>query len=135
MRVMLGQMETWVDDMSTEYIRGVSVYYAAAQGPALASEQDALDLLGATYGLGTAIIAVPVDRFAPEFFDLSTRQAGHFFQKMQNYRMRLVILGDISGQIVRSKAFSEFVGEINRIGFHLFAADQTELEMRLDLKG
>ncbi|GGA59231.1 DUF4180 domain-containing protein [Pelagibacterium lentulum] len=45
---------------------------------------------------------------------------------MQNYRMGLVMLGDISGQIARSKAFSEFVGEINRIGYHLFAADRSE---------
>ena len=128
---MQGQMEPRVDDMSIERIGSLNLYFAAAQGPALASEQDALNLLGATYGLGTDILVVLVDRFPPEFFDLSTRQAGHFFQKMQNYRMRLVILGDISGQIARSEAFREFVGEINRIGYHLFAADRTEIEVRL----
>ncbi|ODT69550.1 MAG: hypothetical protein ABS75_16635 [Pelagibacterium sp. SCN 63-23] len=103
------------------------LFFVAAQGPVLASEQDALDLIGETYGTQTDVLVVPAERFAPDFFDLSTRQAGLFFQKMQNYRMRLVILGDISGHVARSKALNDFVGETNRIGHHLFAADRTVL--------
>ena len=117
--------------MPTETHNGLTLFFAEATGPALGSEQDALDLLGETYGTETDMIVVPAGRFAPDFFDLSTKHAGHFFQKMQNYKMRLVILGDISGHTVTSKALSDFVGETNRIGHHLFAADRAALETSL----
>lgn len=117
--------------MPTERVNGVELYFVAGTGPSLASEQDALDLLGETYGTETDMIVVPATRFAPEFFDLSTQMAGHFFQKMQNYGMRLVILGDIADYTARSKALADFVGETNRIGHHLFAADRATLEAGL----
>lgn len=108
-----------------------TLHFAAAEGPALASEQDALDLLGETYGTEASVIVVPASRFAPQFFDLSSTLAGHFFQKMQNYRMRLVILGDISDHLARSAALADFVRETNRTGHHLFAADRAQMEAGL----
>ncbi|MCP8884981.1 DUF4180 domain-containing protein [Devosia sp. XJ19-1] len=120
--------------MSIEPLNGINVYFVAAQGPSLCSEQDALDLLGETYGTTTDMIVVPVERFAPEFFDLSTRLAGHFFQKLQNYQMRLAILGDISAPLAASKALRDFVGETNRIGHHLFASDRAALAAGLGRK-
>ncbi len=113
--------------MSTERVNDLTLFFVAADGPALCSEQDALDLLGETYGTETDMIVVPVVRLAPEFFDLSTKLAGHFIQKMQNYQMRLVILGDISVPMARSKALTDFVGETNRRGHHLFAPDRDAL--------
>lgn len=120
--------------MSTETINGHIVFFVAADGPTLSSEQDALDLLGETYGTETDMIVVPSGRFAPEFFDLSTRLAGHFFQKLQNYQMRLAILGDISEHTDRSGALKDFVGETNRKGHHLFAADRAALDAGLGRK-
>lgn len=117
--------------MSTERINGLTLFFVAAEGPALSSEQDALDLLGETYGTETDMIVVPHSRLAPEFFDLSTRLAGHFFQKLQNYRMRLAIVGDISEHVSRSKALHDFVGETNRQGHHLFATDREALAAAL----
>ncbi len=114
--------------MATDTISGVTVFFVSADGPLLASEQDALDLLGETYETGADMIAVPASRFALGFFDLSTKLAGHFFQKLQNYQMRLAILGDISGPLATSKALRDFVGETNRIGHHLFVTDRGALE-------
>jgi hypothetical protein len=121
-----------MDKMTTKWISNHNLYFAATEGPSLACEQDALDLLGEIYGTEADVIVVPVHRFSPGFFDLSNRQAGHFFQKMQNYRIRLFVVGDISGPMKRSKALSDFVGETNRIGYHLFAADRVDMEARLD---
>lgn len=118
--------------MSTATVNGIHLFFVAAEGPALGSEQDALDLLGETYGTQTDMLVVPASRFAPEFFDLSTKLAGHFFQKLQNYQMRLAILGDISEHLARSKALRDFVGETNRTGHHLFAADRAALDAGLD---
>lgn len=120
--------------MSTESYNDIKVYFVSPEGPALGSEQDALDLLGETYGTETDMIAVPANRFAPGFFDLSTKAAGHFFQKLQNYQMRLAIVGDIRSQTEASTALRDFVGETNRIGHHLFVADADALEARLQGK-
>ncbi|WFE74741.1 DUF4180 domain-containing protein [Roseinatronobacter sp. S2] len=117
--------------MSTDPFQGFNLYFAAAEGPALSTEQDALDLLGETWGTGADVIVVPVNRFAPCFFELSNKQAGHFFQKMQNYQARLVILGDISVHASHSKALAGFVEEINRIGHHIFAFDRKDMEVKL----
>ncbi|WIY53508.1 DUF4180 domain-containing protein [Devosia sp. YIM 151766] len=117
--------------MASERLGNLTLFFVAADGPAIGSEQDALDLLGETYGTETDMLVVPSSRFAPEFFDLSTRLAGHFFQKLQNYQMRLAILGDISEHVARSKALGDFVGETNRRGHHLFAADRAALEAGL----
>ena len=94
--------------MTTERFQNLDLYIADAEGPALSTEQDALDLLGETYGSGADLIVVPASRFAPEFFDLSTRKAGFFFQKMQNYQARLVILGDISAHVSNKQSARGF---------------------------
>jgi hypothetical protein len=117
--------------MSTKTFNDIAVFFVASTGPALCSEQDALDLLGETYGTKTAMIAVPASRLAPSFFDLSSKQAGHFFQKLQNYQMRLAIVGDISDHAAASKALRDFVGETNRIGHHLFVPDEAALAAAL----
>lgn len=117
--------------MSIETLNGQTLYFAAHSGPLLASEADALDLMGETYGTEADMIVLPVERLTPQFFDLSTRLAGGFFQKMQNYRMRLVILGDIAAHLDRSKSLRDFVGETNRLGHHLFVPDRAALADRL----
>jgi hypothetical protein len=118
--------------MAAETHNGTNLLLVDADGPKLASEQDALDLIGLTYGTDTDVIVVPATRFKPEFFDLSTRLAGGFFQKLQTYRLRLAIVGDISSYLTRSKALRDFVSETNRIGHHLFVADRAALVAGLD---
>ena len=117
--------------MAQETINGIGVLFLDDVGATLSQEADALDLIGQTYGQDVEAIVVPISRFAPEFFDLSTRQAGLFIQKLQNYRLRLVILGDIAPQMATSKSLTDFVGETNRIGHHLFVPDLARLKSRL----
>ena len=56
---------------------------------------DALDLIGAAF-LGAEVVAVPASRLDDDFFSLGTRFAGEIMQKFVNYRLRLVVVGDIS---------------------------------------
>jgi hypothetical protein len=100
-------------------------------GPLLATEQDALDMIGETYGTGADMIVVPLARLDPGFLDLRSGIAGIFFQKMQNYRLRLAIIGDIAAQTEASKALRDFVFETNRHGNHRFAPDREALLARL----
>lgn len=114
--------------MRIEYIGGSKVYFVSCKGNALSSEQDALGLVGETFGKEIDIIAVPVARFGENFFELRSKKAGHFFQKMQNYKLRLVILGDVSPWAAVSEPLRDFISETNLLGQHLFAADRRELE-------
>lgn len=117
--------------MAEDIVNGIKVLVLDQAGPALSSEADALDVIGQTYGSEIDAIIIPAERFAPEFFTLSTRLAGGFMQKFQNYRMRLVVLGDIGAHMAQSQALADFVGETNRVGRHLFVADRAALVDRL----
>ena len=49
---------------------------------------------------------------SPDFFDLRTGLAGEILQKLSNYRMQLVIVGDFSN--IGSKSLRDFIRESNR---------------------
>lgn len=110
---------------------GLTLLELPEDGPLLATEQDAVDMIGETYGTGTDMIVVPLTRLDPRFLDLRSGIAGIFFQKMQNYRLRLAIIGDIAAQTEASQALRDFVFETNRHGNHLFAPDREALLARL----
>jgi hypothetical protein len=93
---------------------GLQLAELEQDGPPLSSEQDALDIIGETYGTGVDLVAIPVQRFAPEFWQLRTGRAGAFIQKLVNYQLRLAIVGDLSAEIARSAALADFVREANR---------------------
>jgi hypothetical protein len=120
--------------MDVVQLNGVQLLLVAETGPALSSEADALDLIGLTYGQEIDAIVVPVARLGDDFFDLSTQLAGGFFQKFQNYRMRLIVMGEIGDKSARSGALADFVRETNSVGQHLFVADWAELEQKLKAK-
>jgi hypothetical protein len=107
------------------------VLLVAADGPSLASEQSALDLIGATYGEDVEMIAVPASRLGDDFFRLKTGIAGAFIQKFRNYSHRLAIVGDISGYVERSKPLRDFVSESNKGRDVLFVRDLDALAAKL----
>jgi Domain of unknown function (DUF4180) len=111
-------------------ISGVTVLRCAADGPPLDGERAALDLIGAALGRADAV-AVPVARIAPEFFALRSGVAGAVAQKFVNYRLRLVVVGDVSGHVAGSTALRDFVRESNRGAQLWFVADEAELTARL----
>lgn len=110
---------------------GVPVLVCAADGPPVATEQDALDQLigGAFYR--TDIVAVPVERLDAGFFDLRSGLAGAIMQKFVNYRVRLVVVGDLSHHLGASPALRDLVRESNE-GRHIwFLPDLDALAARL----
>lgn len=119
-----------VDTLTT--IHGVQVLVCASDGEKLRSERDALDLIGEAMQQGAELILVPVERLEDDFFQLKTRLAGQVIQKFLTYRQRLVILGDISGYVVQSRALRDFVYESNQ-GTHVwFLPDIQKLNERLN---
>ncbi|MFD5074116.1 DUF4180 domain-containing protein [Streptomyces sp. NPDC058371] len=112
-------------------IHDVPVLMCAPEGEAIASEQDALDLIGNTVYQGAQWVVVPAERFDDAFFQLRTRVAGDIVQKFANYRVGLVVLGDISRHTEASSSLRDFVRECNRGRQTWFLADAEELRERL----
>src|SRR5215212_9731792 len=92
---------------------GVPVLVVDRAGAPIASTQDALDLIGSAFGQAE-IVAVPAERLDARFFELRSGLAGEIMQKFVNYRVRLVIVGDISEHVGASTALRDLVRESNR---------------------
>jgi hypothetical protein len=109
---------------------GVPVLVCDPDGPVVATEQDALDLIGAAF-LGAQVVAVPAGRLDPSFFTLGSRFAGEVMQKFVNYRLKLAVIGDISEHLAASSALRALVHESNRSDHIWFLPDLDALDARL----
>ncbi len=108
-----------------------SVLVLHADGPPIAGDHEALDLVVAAAEADAGLVAVPVERFDERFFTLSSGVAGAVLQKLVTYRVRLAVVGDVSGHVARSTALRDLVRESNRGHDAWFVADLAELETRL----
>ena len=107
------------------------VYYAPDTGPLVSSVDDALSVLGDAMSIGASQVVIPVARLSPAFLDLSSRLAGDILQKFSNYRMKVVLFGDITTALEASSALRAFVAESNRGEGVWFAPDREALDARL----
>jgi len=109
---------------------GVQVLMCDPAGPLVATEQDALDLIGAAF-LGAEVVALPASRLDARFFSLGTRFAGEVMQKFVNYRLRLAVVGDIADHLAASPALRALVHESNLADHVWFVPDLDALDARL----
>lgn len=107
------------------------VFLCDAEGPVIAGDRGAADLIGDAFGSGATMIAIPLTRLGPDFLKLSTRVAGDLLQKLVNYRFQVVILGDVGAAVAASDALRDFVVESNRGETVWFLPDLAALEARL----
>jgi uncharacterized protein DUF4180 len=109
---------------------GTPVLVCAADGPAISTPQDALDVIGSAFGRAD-VVAIPAGRLDDRFFQLRSGLAGEIMQKFVNYRIRLAVVGDITAPVAASDALRDLVRESNR-GRHVwFVADLDELATHL----
>jgi hypothetical protein len=83
-------------------------------GPAIDTPRAATDLIGEALFAGASVLAVPVARLGPAFFQLRTGLAGEIAQKAVNYRLKLAVIGDISRHLAASNALRDWLREANR---------------------
>ncbi|MGW7201817.1 DUF4180 domain-containing protein [Streptomyces chryseus] len=118
--------------MSTlQTIHDVPVLMCAPEGELIGGERDALDLIGDAGYQGAQWVVIPAGRFSEAFFQLRTRVAGDIVQKFANYRLGMVVLGDISHHTAESPSLRDFVRECNRGRQAWFLTDIEELRDRL----
>lgn len=113
---------------TTREVHGVGVLVLDREGPTIRDEAGALDVIGQTYGTGVDVVAIPVDRLDPAFAQLSSGVAGAIVQKFVNYRLRLVVVGELGAT---SGPVADWVREANRGRELWFVRDLDELEERL----
>jgi hypothetical protein len=117
--------------MSVQTVAETVVLHLPEAGKPIGTAQDALDLIGEAWGAQAEVVAIPAARMDPAFFDLRSGLAGEFAQKLVNYHLHLVVLGDISAYVEGSDALRDYVRESNR-GAHVWFLESTEeLEQRL----
>ncbi|WP_026424399.1 DUF4180 domain-containing protein [Actinokineospora inagensis] len=90
------------------------VLYLAPDGPLLAGESDAVDIIGDVWGRGARAVVVPVSRLDPAFFALSSGIAGAIVGKFVSYRIPLAVVGDISAHLARSEPLRALRRETNQ---------------------
>ena len=115
----------------TYELHGVRIFECAAEGPALRSDRDAVDLIVEAGGPGARFVVIPTERLDDDFFRLETRIAGEVIQRFAMYRVRVAILGDISHYVAQSKSLRDFVHECNR-GNQCWFVDREELGKQLE---
>ncbi|MBZ5713855.1 DUF4180 domain-containing protein [Nannocystis pusilla] len=111
-------------------LEGATLLVLADVGPVLGTA-DAAQLIGDALGAGADTVVVPLARLHPEFLRLRTRIAGEFAQKFVNYRLRMVVLGDLEPALADSEALRDYVRESNRGDSVWFLADRSALARRL----
>lgn len=110
---------------------GVPVLFCAPQVPPLAGGDQALEVIGAALQRDAEVVVVPASRLTDDFFRLRTGRAGEIVQKFVTYRLRLVVVGDLSDRLAASPTLRAFVDEANRGRQTWFLADEEELDRRL----
>jgi hypothetical protein len=110
---------------------GERVLVCEPDGPPFDGEQRVTDLVGDALSMRATMIAVPVSRLDPAFFDLRSGLAGMFAQKVVVYRFKLAIVGDIADHLAASSALRDWVRECNRGGAILFVPSLDDLAARL----
>lgn len=112
-------------------MHGTRVLECAGDGPKVACEKDAVELVNTAFNEGADVIAIPVERLSEDFFTLSTRVAGEVVQKIVTYGMKVAVVGDISRFLKRSAPLGDWVGESNRGTDLWFVEDFVALDKRL----
>lgn len=90
-----------------------------------------LDLLAEAAGRDVTVLAVPVQRLDPAFFDLASGVAGELVQRLANYRIQLAVVGELPAGALGSRSFTAFVREGNRRATTLFAPSVEDLRRQL----
>ena len=120
--------------MRIEELGGTPELVVDGEGP-LIGRASLGDVLTAAFEGSARTVAVDAARLDPAFFDLRTGLAGAVVQRLANYRLRLVVVGELPAEALASRAFSGLVLEGNRGDGPWFVGTLEELRYRLAVRG
>ena len=117
--------------MTVRELHGTTVLVLSPDGPRIAGDREAVDLVVAAAEADAGLVAVPIERLDARFFTLSTGVAGEVLQKLVQYGVRFAVVGDVAPHVERSDALRDLVRECNRGRHAWFVSDLDELAGRL----
>lgn len=112
-------------------IEGHRVLKYPAEGAPLGSTASSMEIIGAALSQRVDLVAIPVERWGDEFFQLRNGVAGEVFQKFVTYHLRIAVVGDMAPYCDASRALHDFVVECNRGSAVWFVRSLEELAARL----
>ena len=95
-------------------LEGERVLVLDADGPVVREPSGGRDLVEEALNHRATVVAIPVVRLDPSFFELRSGLAGEVVQKVLNYHCKFAVVGDISTHVAASDALRDFVVECNR---------------------
>ena len=116
---------------TTYDLSGVRVFECTVEGQQLHHEQDAITIIGEAMAQAAELIVIPIARLHSDFFQLRTQLAGGILQKFVNYRLRVVIVGDLLELASTHPALRSFIYESNQGDQLWFLSDMDQLRKRL----
>lgn len=100
------------------------------EGLALPDHRAASDVVGAAWSVEARVVILPTSALPADFFRLQSGLLGELTQKMSNYGLRLVVLGALPEEALRSASFSAYVVESHRSETVRFLSEPGPLALR-----
>ncbi|WP_090598642.1 DUF4180 domain-containing protein [Pelagibacterium luteolum] len=91
------------------------------------------DLIGMAWSDDAQMVVVEASVLPDAFFELRSGIIGDVAQKFANYRLLMVVVGDVQRFADRSTAFRDYLFETNAGGNLWFVPDMDALERKLAL--
>lgn len=89
------------------------------------------DLVGMAWSDDAQVVVVETSMLPDAFFELRSGMIGDVAQKFANYRLLMVVVGDVEPFTQRSDAFRAYVSETNAGTTLWFVRDMEALERKL----
>ena len=112
-------------------LHGIKILVCAPDGKKLRTDRDAVELIGEAWGHEAQWVVIPTERLEEGFFELRNGMAGAVLSRFATYKMRVAVVGDISGHVGGSSALRAFVRESNRGNQIWFVAGMEEFGGKL----
>jgi hypothetical protein len=120
--------------MHTYELNGIRILEFSVNDAEVRTVSDSFALIGLAMEHRAAMVILPASEVDGSFFQLKTGVAGDLIQKFVNYRLRLVIVGDVGGYAEQSAALRAFISESNRGRTLWFSPTPADLHARLALE-
>lgn len=101
-------------------------------GPLIASETQIIDIISGCAGSGATHVALPKQRLAGNFFDMSNGLLRAVVQKFVDGGLVPVLIGDFSSEAKTSVALRNFIRDGNKRKQPVFVGSLEGLEFLLD---
>jgi hypothetical protein len=101
-------------------VNGVTLVTGPAGQPLLRRDRDAIEVVQACADYETRRVLLYAENLTPNFFDLSSREAGEILGKLRQYGVRLAVVYDPAATRLSTHFADLMIEENQQPYFHLF---------------